>query len=49
MVSEPFLLQDSTMAMMPNTTPSSTTTIPFALAIPLTEKLTKANYLLWHA
>jgi hypothetical protein len=48
MVSEPFLLQASTMAMTPNTTPS-TTTIPFALAIPLTEKLTKANYLLWHA
>jgi hypothetical protein len=48
MVTEPFLLQASNMAMTSNTT-SSTTTIPSALAISVTDKLTKANYLLWHA
>jgi hypothetical protein len=47
MVTESFLFQASTMVMTPNTTPS-TTTIPSTLAIPVTEKLTKANYLLWH-
>jgi hypothetical protein len=42
MVTESFLFQASTMVMTPNTTPS-TTTIPSTLAIPVTEKLTKAN------
>jgi hypothetical protein len=28
---------------------SSTTTIPSAFSVPVREKLTKSNYLLWHA
>jgi hypothetical protein len=31
------------------TTSSSTTVIPSVFSVPISEKLTKSNYLLWHA
>jgi hypothetical protein len=46
MVTEPFLHQASIMA---TNTSSFTTNTPSAFALPVTEKPTKSNYLLWHA
>jgi hypothetical protein len=47
MVRELAILPASTMATTSNTI-SSSTSIPTSFAIPVAEKLTKSNHLLWH-